>query len=95
MPAFEIKSRLIPHKILTIMLYGSVSDVEWLEPVSRDSVRIYTGNAARGLRMKNNALWEALYWLEEQKLIKKVKKEKKRGTCVIVLKQPSNLKVGE
>ena len=97
MPAFEIRERLIPYRILSYLLYAPLSGptgIEWAEQASADSVRITTGDAARALRMKNSALWEALFWLEENKLIKKVKKEQKRGTCVIILKQPINIKIG-
>jgi len=93
MPAFEIRERLIPYRILAYMLYAAPGDIEWLESVSEDEVRITTGDAARDLRMKNTNLWDALYWLEENKLVKKVKKEKKRGTVVVTLKQPTNIAV--
>lgn len=92
MPAFEIRERLIPYRILAYLLYSPLSQLEWVESAGAGEVRIFTGDAARALRMKNAALWEALYWLEENKLIKKVKKEKKRGTCIVVLKQPTNIK---
>lgn len=82
----------MPYRILAYLLYAPLISLEWAESAGANSVRIYTGDAARALRMKNAALWDALYWLEENKLIKKVKKEQKRGTAVVVLKAPTNLK---
>ena len=94
MPAFQIRERLLPYRILAYLLYSPMRDLEWAESAGSNEVRLFTGEAARALRMKNSALWEALYWLEENKLIKRVKKEKKRGTAVVVLKQPTNIKLG-
>lgn len=94
MPSHVIKDRLVPYKILSYLLYSPLSRSEWLERVSENEVRVFTGEASRALRMKNTNLWDSLYWLEEQSLVISVKKEKKRGTAIIRLKQPVNIKVG-
>ena len=93
MPAFPIHERLVPYRILAYLLYARPIEVSWLEVVSDNQVRIITGDAARDLRMKNSNLWDALYWLETNKLVKSIAKEKKRGSAIITLKQPTNIKV--
>ena len=91
MPAFQIRDRLIPYRILAYLLYAKPGDMDWLEGLSEKQVRVTTGDAARYLRMKNAHLWQALYWLRDNQLIAKVEKEEKRGTAVITLKQPTNI----
>jgi hypothetical protein len=91
MPAFAIHERLVPYRILAYALYANPEDISWIQSVDDTSIRINTGDAARALRMKNANLWEALYWLETNQLISKVKKEHKRGTAILVLKQPGNI----
>ena len=93
MPAEKQKQRLIPYRLLAYLLFSPTENSEWIENISEDSVRIYTGPCSRIFRMKIVQLWEAIFWLEEQGLIEKVKKEKKRGTAIIKLKQPTNIKV--
>lgn len=91
MPAFEIRERLIPYRILAYLLYAPPGSLDWLESVSEDEVRVITGDAARELRMENKALWEALHWLQDASLVSSVRKERKRGSAVITLKQPTNI----
>lgn len=92
MPAHPIHERLVPYRILFYLLYAPTGDTEWLETVSNHQVRVYTGDAARELRMKNEALWRALDWLEDNHMITKGK-ETKRGTVLVTLKQPTNIKL--
>ena len=91
MPAYQIRARLIPYRILGYLLYSPESSLEWLESISEDELRITTGDASRALRMKIASFWEALYWLEQQGLILSVTKEQKRGSVIIKLKQPTNI----
>lgn len=95
MPAHAIKDRLVPYKLLGYLLYARPGELEWLEAISEDEVRVITGDCARTLRMKSAALWEAFYWLEEYGLVKQVRKERKRGTAILKLRQPTNIKCGE
>ena len=92
MPMFEIRQRLIPYRILAYLLYAPEGDIPWIESISDDEVRVSTGDASRDLRLKNTNLWDALYWLEEAMLVKSVKKEKKRGSAVIKLLPPTNIR---
>ena len=92
MPAFEIRNRLIPYRILGYCLYTPPEAVEWLEMVSDDEVRIITGPCSRALRMKISALREAIFWLLDQELVVSVTPERKRGTLIIKLKQPTNIR---
>ncbi len=91
MPAYEIRERLIPYRILAYLLYARPIASEWLESADTNAVRVTTGSASRELRMRNAQLWEALFWLEEQGLVKSVRKEKKRGTALVTLIQPTNI----
>lgn len=91
MPAYPIKQRLTPYKILSYILYAIPEHSDWIDKVSDTEVRLYTGVFSRKLRMKIASLWEALYWLETQGLILEVTKEKKRGTVILKLKQPNNI----
>lgn len=93
MPAFKIKERLIPYRLLAYLLYSPADDIEWLEMVDMNTVRIKTGPCSRLFRMKIIQLWDAIFWLEQQGLVESVKKEKKRGTAVIKLKVPTNVEM--
>lgn len=91
MPAFPIRERLIPYRILTYLLYADEAEHSWLERINDGEIRVTTGEAARSLRLKNANLWQALYWLETNKLVVSVKKEQKRGTAIVCLLPPTNL----
>ena len=95
MPSFEIRERLVPYRILAYMLYAPTASTEWLSSAGTDKVRVSTGEASRSLRMRNAQLWEALYWLRDNQLIVDVEKERKRGSAIITLLQPSNIKIVE
>lgn len=95
MPAHKQKERLVPYRLLAYLLYAPTDGSEWCESISTDTVRISTGPCSRVFRLKIVQLWEAIFWLEEQGLIASVKKEKKRGTAVIQLRQPTNIQVIE
>jgi hypothetical protein len=95
MPAFQIRQRLIPYRLLGFLLYAQADELEWLETHSEDEVRLITGSASRALRMKVSALWEAIYWLRDQKLILSAEKEQKRGTVIIKLRRPTNIDGGK
>jgi hypothetical protein len=84
---------MIPYRILSYLLYAPTESLEWLSIDSDSKVRVTTGPAARDLRIKIQALWEALYWLRDQDLVVEVQKDRKRGTAIIHLKQPTNIKV--
>lgn len=79
------KTKTVPFRLLTYFLYGKF---EWIDTIAPGVVRISTGAAARALRVRNADLWEYLYWLEQMKLVKKVSKEKKRGTVILHLIEP-------
>ena len=91
MPAYNMRDRILPYKILSYLLYSPQESVDWLETISEDEVRIVTGPCSRAFRLKISTLWEQLYWLEGQGLISGVSKEKKRGSALIKLKQPTNI----
>lgn len=91
MPAFEIRERLLPYRLLAYLLYGSDREFDWLEQLDSGKVRIITGDCARSLRMKNVKLWESLRWLRDNKLIDKLEKEDKRGSVLVYLRTPTNL----
>ncbi len=91
MPAYQIRERLIPYRLLAYLLYARPIELEWLSSAGDKKVRVSTGPASRELRMRNAQLWEALYWLHEQGLIKQVEKEKKKGTALVTLIQPTNI----
>ena len=95
MPSFPIRERLVPHVLLDYLLYAPEDATEWLECISADEVRVTTGVASRALRMKISNFREALFWLEDQGLVLKVSQERKRGTLIVRLKQPTNIKVAE
>lgn len=81
------KDRLLPYKVLGYLLYAE--DRPWLVNKKDSTVRLITGDAARFFRLRTAQLWEALYWLEQFKLIAKVEKERKKGSAIIHL-VPSN-----
>ena len=97
MPAFPMRERLLPHRLLNYLLYAPAypapGGLEWLEMVSDDEVRVITGPASRALRLKVSALREAIFWLKDQDLILEAKPERKRGTLIVQLRQPTNIKV--
>jgi hypothetical protein len=95
MPSFEIRERLVPYRILAYMLYANPEALEWLSSAGTDKVRVSTGDASRALRMRNAQLWDALYWLRDNQLILDVEKERKRGSAIITLLQPTNIKLKE
>ena len=92
MVKYKQKDRLVPYKLLVYLLYGQ--GLDWLQQLEDGKVRVITGPAARALRLKSTNLWIALYWLEEQKLVKYVKKEQKRGQVIVALQMPSSLTNG-
>jgi hypothetical protein len=77
---------------LGYFLYTPESAIEWLENVSENEIRITTGPCSRALRMKISALRAAIYWLLDQGLVESVVPERKRGTLIIKLKQPTNIR---
>ena len=81
--ADPLKTRLIPYKVLGYLLYAE--DREWLTPLGDGRVRIQTGEASRFFKQKSANFWEALYWLEQFKLVVKVEKERKKGSAIIHL----------
>ena len=89
MAAQPFRDRLIPYKILA---YLEHHQCDWLEYVEPGIMRVYTPEASRILRVRNKQLWDALKWLAEYKLIKSVRKERKRGTAIIRLTLPENLR---
>ena len=91
MPKFQIRQRLIPYRILAYLLYAPENAVEWLSEAGESKVRVSTGDAARAFKLRNKAFWDALYWLEDNKLLAKVAKERKRGSVIITLVPPTNL----
>jgi len=91
MPAYKIKDRLLPYKLLAYLLYSPLDNVDWAESVDDGIIRVYTGPMSRAFRIKISQLWETIFWLEEKGLIEKVKKEKKRGTAVVQLRSPTNI----
>lgn len=91
MPAHPIKDRLTPYRLLAFLLYSPTQASHWIERIDNNQVRIYTGPCSRTFRLKIADIWQHIYWLEEQGLLEKVRKEKKRGTAVIRLKQPTNI----
>ena len=93
MPAFDIRQRLVPYKILAHLLYARPIEIEWLQNVDSDKVRVITGDAARAFRVRNKALWDALYWLQDAKLLLSVEKERQRGSCIVTLRQPTNIQL--
>jgi hypothetical protein len=77
------RDRLSPYRLLVYLLY--LEDSPMVEPLGELKVRLFTAQAARHFNMRNAALWEQLFWLEDAKLIKKVDRERKRGTAIIQL----------
>ena len=88
MPAYKIRDRLIPYRIL-VYLYES--EAEWLEKLAPGKIRIKTGPASRAFYCTSAQFWDALRWLRDQKLIK-IQREAVRGVTIIKLRQPNNLK---
>ncbi len=78
-----IRDRLSPYRLLVYLLY--LEDSPIIEPIGDQKVRIHTAAAARLFEMRVSTLWEQLFWLEDAKLIKKVDRERKRGTAIITL----------
>ena len=91
-----MRDRLLPHRILNYLLYAPAvpapGGVEWLETVSDDEIKIYTGPGSRAMRMRIAAFREALFWLLDQQLVLDVRQERKRGTLIVRLRQPTNIK---
>lgn len=87
------RQRLLPYRVLAYLLYAK--ERTWVSTVQAGQVRIITGAAARFFRMKITVLWETLYWLEKNKLIISVEKERKRGSVIINLKSPEVFAHGE
>jgi hypothetical protein len=85
------RERLIPYRLLAYLLYAE--DAPWIAPVGKRTVRLFTGDAARTLKLKVSLLWEALYWLKKAGLVESVAKEEKRGMALIVLKAPTKREV--
>lgn len=80
----QIKQRLLPYRVLAYLLY--VPHAPWLVKVSPGVIKIKTAEAARFLKIKNNILWDAFRWLEQQELVVSVNKEARRGTAIITLR---------
>jgi hypothetical protein len=91
MPAHKIKDKLTPYRVFSYILYMPTENSDWLDKVSPDQVRIHTGPCARQFRLKLSQLWDYLFWMEQQGLLGKVQKDKKRGSAVLTLRQPTNL----
>lgn len=92
MPAYPIRQRLLPYKLLGYFLYTPEEAVDWLERVSENEVRVTTGPCSRELRMKISALRDAIFWLYDQGLVEAVTPERKRGTLIVKLRQPTNIR---
>ena len=92
MPARPIRDRLLPHKFLDILLYAPEENIDWMTILASGEVRIETGPASRHLKMRVAQLWEAIWWLLEHRFVDDVRKEQKRGSVVITLRQPPNIR---
>lgn len=90
MPAFPIREKLIPYRILAYLLYAPVESTDWILAVESNLIRVSTGPMGRALKMRNAQLNEALRWLEENHLVEELIRGKK-GTLVIKLRKPSNI----
>jgi len=83
------RQRNMPYRILAYLLYSGPKD--WLEILGGGKVRIHTGPAARFLKIKNVDLWERLHWLADNGLLVSVRKERMRGSAIIMLRDVPNL----
>ena len=85
MAATQIKPHYVPFKILTYLIYGKLP---WLERSSDNpwEVRVLTGDAARAFRIPNAEFWVHLYWLQSEGLVEQVKKERKKGSVIVTLR---------
>ena len=68
-----VKQRLIPYRVLAILLYGSNQAVE---PLEEGKVRLSTGPLARALRISINRLLDSLEFLKANQFLTKVEKIK-------------------
>lgn len=81
-----VKQRLIPYRVLAILLYGSNQAVE---KVSEGEVRLSTGPLARALRISINRLLDSLEFLRANQFLVKIEKVKP-GLYNIIISKPGN-----
>lgn len=87
-----MSSPTIPFRLLKSLLFTTPHEAEWIDTLQDGTLRVYTPEACRDLKIDSAILWKYLYWLEEHDYISSVSKEKKKGTAIVRLRIPPNLK---
>lgn len=82
-----IKQRLIPYRVLVILLYASNKAVQ---RVTRTKVTISTGPLSRALRISINRLLDSLKFLEANRYIKGYQQIEK-GLYEVTIVEPDGL----
>lgn len=85
MPAKPLRNRLIPYKLLVIMLYGQFPFISRNE----ESVTLYLGPLSRHLRISSSRLRDQIDWLLTNRYLSSVAMS--RGVAVVDLRLPVGL----
>lgn len=83
MPKKPIKNRLIPYKILALLLYGSYT---WLSRNDDNSLTLRLGPMSRFLRVSSSRLREQLDWLSANRYLASL--AVKYGEAVVTIRSP-------
>ena len=86
------RDRNIPYRLLAYLLYGTPDSCEFVDYLGNNKVRLYTPECSQQLKFRIVQIWDTLKWLYEQGLIEDYDNEETRGTAVITLKVPDNIK---
>jgi len=88
MPAKPLRNRLIPYKLLIILLYGEFPFISRNE----GSITLYLGPLSRHLRVSSSRLRDQIDWLLINRYFSSVAMS--RGVAVVDLKLPVGLTKG-
>jgi hypothetical protein len=70
-PPKPVKQRLVPYKVLGLLLYGRLDSV--IERVP-GRIRVASGSFARSCQIPNSRFWEAINWLIDMQILSKITK---------------------